>query len=174
MCTRIGQVEFAKNVPCKETSGCFSSWWFVDVFLISEAWNHIEVIKKWQHRVYQQPSVKMFQQLRIQKYLFNSSVVSSSQFGNNSFGSTLCMNSTIDGQIVQVLYVCSHVVQCSYMSDWVSYVIWWDYNSGLGMFSLSYNRAYPVYTVGDTTMYSAGSTYYQPGSTTPVSYSQVS
>ncbi|XP_066980348.1 DNA-binding protein RFX2-like isoform X12 [Macrobrachium rosenbergii] len=31
--------------------------------------------------------------------------------------------------------------------------------------------AYPVYTVGDTTMYTA-TTYYQPGSTTPVSYSQ--
>ncbi|XP_047484184.1 uncharacterized protein LOC125035917 [Penaeus chinensis] len=33
-------------------------------------------------------------------------------------------------------------------------------------------RAYPVYTVGDTTMYTAATTYYQPGSTTPVSYSQ--
>ncbi|KAK3871512.1 hypothetical protein Pcinc_023353 [Petrolisthes cinctipes] len=36
----------------------------------------------------------------------------------------------------------------------------------------AYVQAYPVYTVGDTTMYSAGNTYYQPGSTTPVSYSQ--
>ncbi|XP_045113401.1 DNA-binding protein RFX2-like isoform X7 [Portunus trituberculatus] len=33
--------------------------------------------------------------------------------------------------------------------------------------------AYPVYTVGDTTLYSSSSnTYYQPGPTTPVSYSQ--
>ncbi|XP_050710718.1 DNA-binding protein RFX2-like [Eriocheir sinensis] len=33
--------------------------------------------------------------------------------------------------------------------------------------------AYPVYTVGDTTLYSSSSSnYYQPGSTTPVSYSQ--
>ncbi|CAL4071843.1 unnamed protein product [Meganyctiphanes norvegica] len=32
--------------------------------------------------------------------------------------------------------------------------------------------AYPVYSVGDTTMYTAATTYYQPGSTTPVSYAQ--
>ncbi|XP_063853512.1 DNA-binding protein RFX2-like isoform X4 [Scylla paramamosain] len=37
----------------------------------------------------------------------------------------------------------------------------------------SAQMAYPVYTVGDTTLYSSSSnTYYQPGPTTPVSYSQ--
>ncbi|XP_066980352.1 DNA-binding protein RFX2-like isoform X15 [Macrobrachium rosenbergii] len=45
-----------------------------------------------------------------------------------------------------------------------------DSSGGVGVPG-AYVQAYPVYTVGDTTMYTA-TTYYQPGSTTPVSYSQ--